>query len=88
MPGSSASPATPIFVLNTIVADILKEYSEELDEINDSKKLTEKKREKLYDIIMKNFYVAVGISTVEEIDKMNIETNKKKKQIENVWKRN
>ena len=53
-------------------AVILKEYSEELDEINDSKKLTEKKREKLYDIIMKNFYVAVGISTVEEIDKMNI----------------
>ena len=42
------------------------------DEINDSKKLTEKKREKLYDIIMKNFDVAVGISTVEEIDKLNI----------------
>ena len=53
-------------------AVILKEYSEELDEINDSKKLTEKKREKLYDIIMKNFDVAVGISTVEEIDKLNI----------------
>jgi ribonuclease HII len=34
--------------------------------------LTEKKREKLYDIIMKNFYVAVGVSTVEEIDKLNI----------------
>ena len=54
------------------VAVILKEYTEELDEINDSKKLTEKKREKLYDIIMKNFDVAVGISTVEEIDKLNI----------------
>ena len=53
-------------------AVILKEYSEELDEINDSKKLTEKKREKLYDIIMKNFYVTVGVSTVEEIDKLNI----------------
>ena len=53
-------------------AVILKEYTEELDEINDSKKLTEKKREKLYDIIMKNFYVTVGISTVEEIDKLNI----------------
>ena len=33
-------------------AVILKQYSEELDEINDSKKLTEKKREKLYDIIL------------------------------------
>ena len=53
-------------------AVILKEYTEELDEINDSKKLTEKKRETLYDIIMKNFYVAVGISTVDEIDKLNI----------------
>ena len=53
-------------------AVILKEYTEELDEINDSKKLTEKKRGKLYDIIMKNFDVAVGISTVEEIDKLNI----------------
>ncbi len=53
-------------------AVILKEYTEELNEINDSKKLTEKKREKLYNIIMKNFDVAVGISTVEEIDKLNI----------------
>ena len=53
-------------------AVILKEYTEELNEINDSKKLTEKKREKLYDIIMKNFDVAIGISTVEEIDKLNI----------------
>ena len=53
-------------------AVILKEYTEELNEINDSKKLTEKKREKLYDVIMKNFDVAVGISTVEEIDKLNI----------------
>jgi len=44
-------------------AVILKEYTEELNEINDSKKLTEKKREKLYDIIMKNFDVAIGIST-------------------------
>jgi len=48
-------------------AVMLKEYTEELDEINDSKKLTEKKREKLYDVIMKNFDVAVGISTVEDL---------------------
>ena len=53
-------------------AVMLKEYTEELDEINDSKKLTEKKREKLYNIIMKNFDVAIGISSVEEIDKLNI----------------
>ena len=53
-------------------AVILKQYSEELDEINDSKKLTEKKREKLYDIILNNFNVAVGIASVEEIDKLSI----------------
>ena len=53
-------------------AVFLKDYSEELDEINDSKKLTEKKREKLFKIIQKHFYVAVGISNVDEIDKINI----------------
>lgn len=55
-----------------VVVVILKEYIEELDEINDFKKLIEKKREKLYDIIMKNFDVVVGILIVEEIDKLNI----------------
>ena len=50
----------------------LKNYSEELDEINDSKKLTEKKREKLFDVIMEYFEVAVGISNVSIIDEINI----------------
>lgn len=31
MPGSSASPATPTFILNTIVADILREYADILE---------------------------------------------------------
>ena len=53
-------------------AVFLKDYSEELDEINDSKKLTEKKREKLFEIIQKHFYVAVGISNVDDLDKINI----------------
>ena len=50
----------------------LKIYCDRLQEINDSKKLTEKKREKLFDIINECFYVGVGISTVEEIDSLNI----------------
>lgn len=50
----------------------LKKYDEKLLEINDSKKLSEKKREKLYDVIMENFYVGVGFSTVFEIDEINI----------------
>lgn len=50
----------------------LKEYSEELDEINDSKKLTEKKREKLFDIIKEKFYIGIGRATACEIDEINI----------------
>ena len=48
-----------------------KDYDNE--EINDSKKLTEKKREKLYDIIMKDA-LAVGVSIIsaKEIDEINI----------------
>ncbi|MDY5305764.1 ribonuclease HII [Fusobacterium gastrosuis] len=50
----------------------LKKYSEALDEINDSKKLTEKKREKLYDIIVENFEIGVGVVSAIEIDEVNI----------------
>ena len=42
-------------------------------EINDSKKLTEKKREKLYDIIMNDaLAVSIGMSSEKEIDEINI----------------
>lgn len=50
----------------------LKNYSEILNEINDSKKLTEKKRERMYDVIVENFEIGVGIASVEEIDEINI----------------
>lgn len=53
-------------------AVLLKKYSPELDAINDSKKLTEKKREALFPIIMEHFYVGVGIATHDEIDEINI----------------
>lgn len=55
-------------LLGSVVAAAvkLKRYSEELQEINDSKKLTEKKREKLFDIIMENFEVGIGIASVQE----------------------
>lgn len=52
-------------------AVIINDYSG-LEEINDSKKLTEKKREKLYKIIMKNCEVGVGIVREKEIDAINI----------------
>lgn len=54
------------------VAVKLKKYDSSLLEINDSKKLSEKKREGLYDLIMENFYVGIGEATVEEIDNINI----------------
>jgi ribonuclease HII len=53
-------------------AVIIKDYFEELEEINDSKKLTEKKREKLYDIITEKCEVGIGTASESEIDKINI----------------
>lgn len=50
----------------------LKKYDEKLDKINDSKKLTEKIREELFDVIMDKFYVGIGIADVKEIDEINI----------------
>lgn len=50
----------------------LKKYDEKLDRINDSKKLTEKVREELFEVVMDNFYVGVGIADVKEIDEVNI----------------
>ena len=59
------------------------------DEINDSKKLTEKKREKLYDIIMRDaLSVGVSIISAEEIDKINILEASRKGMIESYKKAN
>lgn len=45
----------------------------QLEGLNDSKKLSEKKREKFYDIIMKDaLAVGVGIVSNKEIDEINI----------------
>ena len=45
----------------------------EIDGINDSKKLTPKKRENLFNKIVENqFKYSIGISTVEEIEELNI----------------
>ncbi|MGB1077082.1 MAG: ribonuclease HII, partial [Bdellovibrionales bacterium] len=43
-----------------------------LSEINDSKKLTEKKRERLYEEIVSHCAYGVGECSVREIDEMNI----------------
>ena len=58
-----------------------KDYDNE--EINDSKQLSEKKREKLYDIIMRDA-LAVGVSIIsaKEIDEINILEASRKGMIE------
>lgn len=50
----------------------LKNVDEDILKINDSKKLSEKKREALYDKILAMSYVGIGSATVEEIDEVNI----------------
>lgn len=40
--------------------------------IRDSKKLSEKQREKIYDLIQEHFYVGVGIVHADTIDRINI----------------
>ena len=55
------------------------------ERINDSKKLTEKKRELLYDVIMENAVsVGIGISSEDAIDDINILEATKKAMIEAV----
>lgn len=55
------------------------------ERINDSKKLTEKKRELLYDIIMENaISVGIGISSEDVIDEINILNATKRAMLEAV----
>ena len=39
MPGSSASASTPVFMINTIVADILREYADVLEKTDPTKNI-------------------------------------------------
>jgi ribonuclease HII len=47
-------------------------FVKDLDLIRDSKTLSEKQREKVFDFIEENFFVGVGICDHETIDRMNI----------------
>lgn len=50
----------------------IKNIVPEFELINDSKKLSEKKRELLFDVIMENCYVGVGVVDAPKIDEINI----------------
>lgn len=51
---------------------IPEELAETFALIRDSKKLSEKKREAMFDFIQEHFYVGVGIVSAETIDRVNI----------------
>lgn len=56
-----------------VAAAVILPRGKYIEGVNDSKKLSEKKREKLYDEIMKNaLAVGVGISDVDVIESVNI----------------
>lgn len=71
-----------------VAAAVILPKDKKIEGVNDSKKLTEKKRELLYDDIMNEAVaVGVGISEVEVIEKVNILNATKiamKKAIENL----
>lgn len=56
-----------------VVAGVILDRKKRIADLNDSKKLTEKKREQLYDEIMeKALFVDVQFIEVEEIDQINV----------------
>ncbi len=56
-----------------VAAAVILPRGIEIEGLNDSKKLTEKKREKLYAVICKSAVsYAVGVASAEEIDSINI----------------
>jgi len=55
-----------------VAACCMMPMDEMIDKINDSKKVSEKTREKLYEIIINKANFGVGIVSAETIDKINI----------------
>lgn len=64
--------AGPVFAAAVCFNAIDKELIKKLEKLNDSKKLSEKTREELYEIIINNSTYAVYQGSVEEIEKENI----------------
>jgi len=55
-----------------VASAVIVKNADKLEGINDSKKLSEKKREAFFDIIMENCEVGVGIIDEKRIDEINI----------------
>ena len=62
-----------------VVASVIMPKDSKIEGVNDSKKVSEKKREKLYDIILEEaISYGIGIIDQEEIDEINILQSTKK----------
>ena len=64
--------AGPVVAAAVCYPEITKELKEKLELVNDSKKLTHKQREYLYEIIKENSVYSIKTISVEEIEKINI----------------
>ena len=69
--GTDEAGRGPLFGPVVAACVVLPKYFE-LEGLNDSKKLSEKKRNQFYDYLTKNTIYAVGIISPEEIDQINI----------------
>ena len=65
--------AGPVYSAAVVLNQITNFDSKDFNQINDSKKLSEKKREKLFDYIIDISKFGIGICTVEEIDHLGIQ---------------
>lgn len=64
--------AGPVFAAAVAFKEISPELLMELSVLNDSKQLSEKKRDMLYDVIIKSAVYSIQQGSVEEIEKINI----------------
>ncbi len=65
--------AGPVYSAAVVLDQNTNFESKDFNQINDSKKLSEKKREKLFDYIIDISKFGIGICTVEEIDHLGIQ---------------
>ena len=64
--------AGPVFAAAVCFTSVNDELIDKLSKLNDSKLLTEKSREELYEVIIKNSICSIHQGSVEEIERLNI----------------
>ncbi len=64
--------AGPVFAAAVCFTSLDKNLIKKLDKLNDSKQLSEKIREELFEIIINNSIYSINQGSVEEIEKLNI----------------